>query len=127
MRQQTILVVDDYEGLVNLYRAALARTGYRVETAASGSEAVKKARELNPDLVVMDVNLPDMDGLAAAFLLRSAPDTRHIRILAISGQSEHELRDEAIGMGCIDFLQKPFTLGTLVEAVRGVLKTARVA
>lgn len=127
MTKQTILVVDDYEGLSRVYRAALQQRGYRVEVAGSGAEGVQKAREIQPALVIMDVNLPDMDGLTAAFLLRSAPDTREIPIVAISGQSEHELRAEAIQLGCINFLQKPFALADLVREAERILALVSAA
>jgi CheY-like chemotaxis protein len=121
MMSSRILVVDDYEGVVNLFSKVLAQHGYVVETASSGMEAVRKAREIMPDLVLMDVNLPDTDGLMAAFMLRSAPDTRRIPILAMSGQYGADLRDEALGLGCIEFLQKPFPLSTLLKEVERVL------
>lgn len=124
---KTILVVDDYEGVLNLYREALQMKGYRVETATSGGEAVQKARAVDPDLIVMDVNLPDVDGLTAAFLLRSAPDTHEIPILAISGQTESEIREEAIHLGCINFLPKPFTLTDLIAEVQRILARRNAA
>ena len=116
-----VLVVDDYESCRDLYSTALKCNGFEVVTASTAEEAHAKTLEFSPDLIVMDVNLPDSDGLLAAAKLRSSADTWRIPILAISGMAAESLQEEAVNHGCVEFLQKPFPLGVLVSKAKAIL------
>ncbi len=102
-----ILVVDDLEDSRVMYADYLRHVGYRVETASDGRSAVKKARALLPDVIIMDLSLPIMDGWEATRLLKSDPRTAHICVLAVSGHGEPPYRERVMEAGATAFFIKP--------------------
>ena len=102
-----ILVVDDLEDSRFMYAEYLRHVGYRVDTAADGMSAVRKARELLPAVIIMDLSLPVMDGWEATRTLKDDPKTAHICILAVSGHGEPPYRERAMDAGATAFLIKP--------------------
>lgn len=117
----TILLVDDVPAIQNLVRAVFSHRGMRVEAASTGAEGICKARLLQPDLVIMDIDLPDMDGLLAAYLIRSTPETRDIPVLAISGGGTPDLGSESENVGCLEFIAKPFHFNDLADRVLNMI------
>ena len=85
-----VLVVEDDDDVREMYEVKLATSGYRVASAANGVEAVDKARELHPHVILMDLTLPTLDGWSAGRQLKSEPATRHIPIVALSGNPVDE-------------------------------------
>ncbi|MGE5360355.1 MAG: response regulator [Bacteroidales bacterium] len=85
-----VLVVEDDEDVREMYEVMLATSGYRVVSAVNGVEAVDKARELRPHVILMDLTLPTLDGWSAGRQLKSEPSTRHIPIVALSGNPVDE-------------------------------------
>ena len=79
-----ILVVEDFDDAREMYRDYLEFSGFRTETARDGREAIDKARRLQPDLILMDLSLPGIDGWEATRLLKASPDTSHLLIVALS-------------------------------------------
>jgi two-component system cell cycle response regulator DivK len=124
-----LLVVDDFEDNRAMYAEYLTHAGYRVVEAADGREAVKRARELLPDVVVMDLSLPVMDGWAATRELKGDKRTRGIPVIALTGHALAGHSQGARDAGCDEFLTKPCLPGTLLATVRSILgdtgKTAR--
>lgn len=116
-----ILVVDDFEDNRAMYAEYLVFSGYRVAQAANGKEAVDKATELAPDVVVMDLSLPVMDGWEATRLLKSNARTRDIPVIALTGHALAGHSQGAKEAGCDDFLVKPCLPETLVEKVEQML------
>jgi two-component system, cell cycle response regulator DivK len=116
-----VLVVDDYEDNRTLYVAYLAASGFRVDDAADGVEAVAKARALLPDVIVMDLALPGIDGWEATRQLKGDPATKHIAILALSGHTLESHAVRAREVGCDAFLTKPYPPEKLVEKIKAVL------
>jgi two-component system cell cycle response regulator DivK len=119
----TVLIVDDFEDNRQMYAEFLTYSGYRVVEATDGAEAVARAKELAPDLVVMDLSLPVMDGWEATRRLKSDPQTRHIPILALTGHSFDGHSKEARDAGCDGFLTKPCLPERLLQAIRQVLSS----
>ena len=115
----TILIVDDDPLMRRLYQRPLERSGYRLLEASNGREALEvTAREL-PQVVVMDVMLPEMDGLTAVLELKKSEVTRAIPVVVVSSNSQYYLnRRDIINMGAASFLSKPFGAGQLLEAIR---------
>ncbi len=113
-----ILIVDDFADNRAMYVEYLAFSGFRVEEAANGKEAVEKARELLPDLVVMDLALPIMDGWEATRLIKNDPRTSRIPVVALTGHALDRHSKKAKEAGCDDFLSKPCLPDTLVERAR---------
>ncbi|HEX7317710.1 MAG TPA: response regulator [Pyrinomonadaceae bacterium] len=105
--QKTVLVVDDYDEVRLMTRRALELFGYRVIEAASGTEAVRVAQLDSPDLILMDLSMPAMDGFATIHQLRKLLVLRHVPIIAVSAHTAREVREDALAAGCCDFITKP--------------------
>jgi len=118
----TILVVDDEPGIVKQARDYLERTGFRVVSAADGQAALVKARAQRPDLVVLDLSLPGMDGLDVCRTLRRDSD---VPIIMLTARSEESDRLIGLELGADDYICKPFSPRELVARVRAVLRRAR--
>ena len=115
-----ILVVDDDQKIRTVVRRGLAYEGYRVVEAATGEEGLEKAREHLPDLVVLDVMLPGIDGLEVCRRLRASGDEQAILMLT----ARDEVRDRVVGLetGADDYLVKPFSFEELLARVRALLR-----
>ena len=117
-----VLVVDDEATLSELLSMALRYEGWEVRTAASGSSAVRSAREFRPDAVVLDVMLPDFDGLEVLRRMRAeAPD---VPVLFLTARDAVEDRIAGLTAGGDDYVTKPFSLEELVARLRGLLRRA---
>lgn len=123
--QRRILVVDDDPYYLDVLPNALTRSGqYIVFTASTGFDAGTMVAEQNPHLIILDIHLSDMDGRMVCERVKSRPETRHTRIIAISGFLSAEEVPELKRYGFDDYLQKPFELEVLVDRVRRLLNPA---
>ena len=122
-----ILVVDDYQDAREMYAEYLQFSGFRVAEARNGNEAVTQAFELKPDLILMDLSLPGMDGWEATRLLKADDRTRHIPIVALTGHALAAASEGAKKAGCDAFVTKPCLPDDLVVEVRRMLGTVRQA
>ncbi|MDB4971434.1 MAG: Chemotaxis protein CheV [Myxococcales bacterium] len=116
-----VLVVEDFEELYELYSDFLAGAGYAVEGTNNGVEAVEECRRTLPDLVLMDLALPRMNGWEAIELLKSEAATRHIPIIALTGHVKREYADLARKAGADAVLLKPCPLNQLLGEVERLL------
>jgi len=116
-----VLVVEDYDDARAMYCAWLTIDGCRVAEAADGREAVERARQLVPDVIVMDLDLPVMDGRSALGALRADPRTEDLPVVVLSGDAGAASLDPA-GEGWAAFVRKPCMPDGLVGAVRAVLE-----
>ena len=116
---QRILVVDDDPEILSLLKRGLSYEGYAVETASNGAEALSKAREKEPDLVVLDVMMPEMDGVEVARRLRQAGD---VPILMLTARGTVADRVAGLDGGADDYLVKPFAFDELLARVRALLR-----
>jgi two-component system, OmpR family, alkaline phosphatase synthesis response regulator PhoP len=114
-----VLVVDDEPQIVEIVRDYLADAGYRVATARSGDEALRHVRSITPDLVVLDLGLPDMDGLDVARLLRQATS---VPIIMLTARSDEADRVAGLELGADDYVVKPFSPRELLARIRAVLR-----
>lgn len=120
----SILLVEDYDDAREMYRDYLEFSGFRVDTARDGHEALDKARALMPDLILMDLSLPGLDGWEATRMLKADPATRHLTIVALSAHALAAEGERARVAGCDGFIAKPCLPHALVEQMLGYLKTA---
>jgi CheY-like chemotaxis protein len=120
----TILYVEDNEDNIYMLSRRLHREGFEVSIARSGAEGVALARATLPDLIIMDLVMPGMDGFAAAQQLRADGDTRHIPIIALSASVLPEDRQRAIAAGCDDFETKPVDFSSLLLKMERLLRPA---
>jgi two-component system, cell cycle response regulator DivK len=118
MAGEQILVVEDNEKNMKLFRDVLIMTGYRTLEATTGVQAVELATEHAPDLVLMDIQLPDIDGVAALGRLRADERTASIPVLALTAQAMHGDREQFLAAGFDGYLSKPVDVVELVGTVR---------
>jgi CheY-like chemotaxis protein len=117
-----VLLVEDYEDAREMYRDYLEFSGFDVATAGDGREAVEKARAIHPDVILMDLSLPVMDGWEAARALKSSPETSELKIIALSAHSPVTAWAGARDSGCDAFIAKPCLPGDLVLQISAFLK-----
>ncbi|MGZ6826029.1 MAG: response regulator [Mycobacteriales bacterium] len=115
----SVLVVDDDEMILALVSDGLTRAGYDVTTAETGRQALDKLEEAIPDLVVSDVNMPDMDGFALVAALRGHSRLRHVPLVFLTSRADTEDVLHGLGLGADDYVTKPFDLSVLVAKVHG--------
>lgn len=123
MRKRILLVEDDKE-LREMLKTSFRRAGFSVATAGDGIEALKKARSLVPDGVLLDLILPELDGFAVCEVLRQNPHTARIPIVMLSGLNTQFSRLAGVEAGATDFFHKPVGPDALVERFRELLFTA---
>ncbi len=116
-----ILIVEDNSDMVDMIQMTLDHWGYDSITAKNGKEAVDMADYQLPDLVLLDIMLPNMDGLEAARLIRQNPKTHSIPILAVTAKVFPKDREECFQNGCNDYISKPFTLEELASRIEKLL------
>ena len=119
-----ILVVDDYEDNRDMYSQYLQFAGLRVAEAANGKEALSKTAELMPDLIVMDLSLPGVDGWQATRMIKQDPKTRDILVLALTGHALEGASQGAKDAGCDAFLTKPCLPEDLHQEIQRMLGAA---
>jgi len=122
MPNEKILVVDDEETNLNLLMKCLASQHYDVETAANGKEAVEKSKSYCPDLIILDIMMPVMDGYEACRLIKSDPETTHIPIVEVTSLNDRKSKLKGLDAGANDFISKPFDLAELTVRVKNLLK-----
>ena len=120
-----VLLVEDTLDTLEAFSHFLRSAGFRVETAMDGREAVEKARLLRPDVVVMDLALPEMDGWEATHRIKSDPLTRHMPVVAFTGHAFQQSKESARQAGCDAFLTKPLDPVRLVSEIFRVVELAR--
>jgi two-component system, cell cycle response regulator DivK len=117
MKKKMILLVEDHPDNVVVYRTILEHYGYRVLTATNGHDGIRLATDELPDLILMDISLPHMDGCEATRRLKAAERTRHIPVVAVTAHSHEEFRTRAREAGCNGFLVKPVAPSLVADEV----------
>ena len=127
MTRQSVLVVDDEADILELVKYNLGKNGYDVACAASGEEALDMVRKQIPDLMVLDLMLPGVDGLDVCRNIKGDDRTRHVPILMLTARGEESDIVVGLEIGADDYLTKPFSPRVLVARVRAVLRRKSVA
>ena len=120
-----VLVVEDNERNMRLFRDVLRASGYRTLEATTGERAVELVFEHRPDLVLMDIQLPDIDGVEALRILRADEGTASIPVLALTAQAMEGDRERFLAAGFDGYLSKPVNIADLLDAVRRYCKGGR--
>ncbi|HVG29105.1 MAG TPA: response regulator [Pyrinomonadaceae bacterium] len=118
---QTVLVVEDFEDTRYLMRLELEKRGYRVVEAVDGAEGVAKALSERPNIILMDIGLPVLDGIAATRELRQREEMRDTLIVALTAHHETEYRANALSAGCDAYLTKPIDFDWLIDLLSRLL------
>jgi CheY-like chemotaxis protein len=124
-RQRVVLVVDDLTDQRELYAGYLEYLGYRVEEASSGVEGIAKAIDTRPDVVIMDLAMPGLDGFEATRVLKAISLTRRIPVVALTAHAEHLPSEWAALAGCEAYLRKPILPGDLAAEIERILLKRR--
>ena len=127
MAGKRILIVEDDPVSRKLVRDVLQANGYETEEVTNGEAAVIRAAELRPDLIVMDIRLPGIDGLEATRRLKSDPSTEGITVIAVTAHAMPEDEARILAAGCQAYLSKPLRFAEFVSVVKGLLDGTGVA
>lgn len=125
--QHRILVVDDDPNIVFLLTSLLEEKGYHVLTAANGEIALDCAITDSPDLILLDINLPHLDGMRVCAKLRKNPVTRQIPVIFLTGNNSSDRLEQAIDVGANDFLGKPISSVELFVRIQAMLQTRHIS
>jgi two-component system, cell cycle response regulator DivK len=121
--KRKILIIEDNEQNLYLIKFILERHGYEIEAALDGREGIDKAIRIRPDLILLDVQLPVMDGYAVAHCLRSNPDLAGTPIVAVTSYAMPGDREKALESGCTGYIEKPINPDTFVAQVEAHFPT----
>ncbi len=128
MEKKTVLCIEDEDDIRDLYRIVLSRAGYEYYYAAGGYEGLEMARSLQPDLIILDLMMPDLNGISVLHELGQDPEMRHIPVLIVTVRDMeaeklvHQLRGRHANL--VGYILKPFPLHALLEHVDRVLRPA---
>lgn len=119
--KRTILVVDDFDDTRLLLKTWLQRKGFNVVEAENGNQAVRAAQEVRPDLIIMDMHMPELDGLAATRKIRGMKELDSIPVVAVSAYGAQQFRADALAAGCSEYVSTPFEPENLETVIRSFL------
>ena len=119
--RRTVLVVDDFDDTRLLLRTWFERRGFRVIEAENGVQAINRAETETPDLIIMDMQMPQLDGLAATRQIRSVKALGTVPIVAVSAYGAEQFRELALAAGCNEYVSTPFEPATLETIVRALV------
>ncbi|HVQ38377.1 MAG TPA: response regulator [Pyrinomonadaceae bacterium] len=120
--QRTILVVDDFDDTRLLLRTWLQKKGYRVIEAQNGKQAVAEAANSQPDLIIMDVEMPELDGLSATRKIRALANPEELPIVVVSAYGADQFRAAALAAGCNEYVSTPFEPEELEKLIKSLIK-----
>ncbi|MCX6893440.1 MAG: response regulator [Verrucomicrobia bacterium] len=123
----TILIVDDEPHMLRITELSLKKAGFNLLIARSGNEALQLARQHLPALIVMDVVMPDLDGISALKELKAAPATAKIPVIMLTSRGQNVTRVDAEGSGAALYLTKPFSPSALAAEARRIIEAAAAA
>jgi len=119
-----ILIVDDSPTEAHILKGMLEKNGFEIETAENGTEGIERAKELKPDLILMDVVMPGLNGFQATRQLTKNPETADIPVIIVSTKDQETDRVWGLRQGAKDFLTKPVAEKTLMEKINAILAAA---
>jgi DNA-binding response OmpR family regulator len=125
--RKRILIVEDNSDLLELLRLSFKAAGFSIATATNGIDAIKKTRSLNPDLILLDLILPELDGFAVCEILRKDPETVSVPIVVLTGLSSQFTRYAGLESGATEFVTKPMSPDHLVVKVKRLLSERAAA
>ena len=126
MSTPSILCIEDEADVLALISRLLTRAGYRVETAATGREALVKIAQSHPTLILLDLMLPDIDGFALCEILRHNRATATIPIMLLGGWTSPEARHVGLELGALDYVVKPFSPRDLLQRVKRLMEVRAI-
>lgn len=125
MSKGKILVVDDEAYLLQILDFSLGAEGYDVVTAEDGEQAIQKAKSEQPDLIVLDIMMPKMDGYETCRALKASDETKHIPVILLSAKGRNVDQQMGFEVGAEDYITKPFSPRKLVDRINAILNQSR--
>ena len=122
MSKQTILIVDDEQDLLDLIEYNLKQQGFEVLTADNGNRGIQIARDEKPNLVLLDVMMPQMDGIEVCDRMREDPGLKNIPIIFLTARSDEKTEIEGLNKGADDYITKPISTSKLISRIKAVLR-----
>ena len=122
MGRGKVLVIDDEEYIQHILNFSFGAEGFDVLTASDGEEGITKAKNEKPDVIVMDIMMPKMDGYEACKRIKADPDTKDIPVILLTAKGREADRKLGADAGADDYVVKPFSPGRLIERVEGMLQ-----
>jgi CheY-like chemotaxis protein len=126
MTRNSILIIEDNSLNLELATDLLEGHGFIVHSARTAEEGLRMAREILPDLVLMDFGLPGMDGLSATKVLKANPATRHLTVVGLTAHAMKDDEEIALNAGCDGYLTKPIQTRTFTETIKRFIASAKV-
>ena len=121
-----ILIIDDEIDLTNMAKIQLELSGFNAEAAFNGEDGIKKVSEFLPDLILLDIRMPDLNGFQVLKMLKEKPETAKIPVVMFTTCSQKEDKDKAYLLGAIDYLTKPVNLSNLGKQMMNVVEKSRI-
>lgn len=121
-----ILVIDDDEAITGLIKTILSKDGYSVHTAGTGTEGFNLARSVRPDIILMDITMPDMDGYEATQKIKADASLQNIPVIFLTGKSASEDGGRAFATGGLTYMRKPFTAQQLRDLITLTVQALKV-
>ncbi len=118
----SILLVDDEPNILLSLEFLMKRAGYVVNTAEDGEVALEKIRDLKPDLVLLDVNMPKKDGFEVCETVRANPDWADIKIIMLTAKGREIEKEKGLALGASDYITKPFATKDVIDRVKAILE-----
>jgi len=126
MSKAKILIIEDEVEIANMLARILVKHGYETAIAHDGIEGLGKVKSFGPALVLLDVNMPRLDGLQLLELLKASPETSHIPVVMCTARARIDDVEEAFGIGADGYIAKPFAIERLVSKIKDVLDTPKI-
>ncbi|MEM6497983.1 MAG: response regulator [Pseudomonadota bacterium] len=124
---QSVLIVDDESYIVTSLSYVMKNAGFDVDSAGDGEEALEKIKAKTPDLVILDIMMPKLDGFEVCKQIRANPDWDSVRIIMLTAKGRDSEREKGLELGADDYLTKPFSTRDILQRAKDVLAAARVA
>ncbi|RJR26231.1 MAG: response regulator [Candidatus Latescibacterota bacterium] len=125
MKKGKILVVDDEVNITQILQFSIGAEGFEVLTAQNGEEAIEKARREQPDLIILDIMMPKIDGYEACRILKANPLTRNIPVVLLTAKGREIDKRLGFEVGATDYIVKPFSPNKLIERIHRLLSCAK--
>ncbi len=125
MSERKVLVVDDEENITQILEFSIGAEGYQVVTASNGEEAINKARKEQPNLIILDIMMPKVDGYEVCRILKSNPLTKRIPVILLTAKGREIDKRLGYEVGASDYIVKPFSPSKLIEKVNEYLYTRK--
>ena len=119
---ETVLIIDDEEDIRDILEYNLKKEGFKVYTASNGLKGIETAKQINPDIILLDVMMPEMDGIEVCEILRANAETKHLRICFLTARNEDYSQIAGLDAGADDYVSKPIKPRVLISRLKAIMR-----